>query len=160
MEVGCHLHITARKSETWWCDQEKNIFICSEWNPSCPVHIQVTMVTELLALRVLPESLIQWWKFYILKQSAFLTPSYMPKPQAGCPLLVGPQLSVQYVSSYPPHLEAVAMRLMTTVQFLVGTKKSFSTPQHPDKLWGSPSLLSNGYQGSFSKAWCWPLTSI
>jgi len=25
----------------------------------------------------------------------------------------------------------------------------FSSPPHPDRLWGPPSLLSNGYQGSF-----------
>jgi hypothetical protein len=28
-------------------------------------------------------------------------------------------------------------------------KKFISTPQRPDRLWGSPSLLSNGYRGHF-----------
>jgi hypothetical protein len=27
--------------------------------------------------------------------------------------------------------------------------KFFSSPQRPDPLWGPPSLLSNGYRGSF-----------
>jgi hypothetical protein len=40
----------------------------------------------------------------------------------------------------------------------------FSSPRHPDRLWGPPSLLSSGYRGSFAgdKAagvWSWPLTS-
>jgi hypothetical protein len=46
---------------------------------------------------------------------------------------------------------------------LVGPK-IFSSPRHPDRLWGSPSLLSSGYRGSFpgckaAGAWNWPLTS-
>jgi len=41
----------------------------------------------------------------------------------------------------------------------------FSLPPCPDRLWGAPSLLSNGYQGLFpwDKAagpWSWPLASI
>jgi hypothetical protein len=28
-------------------------------------------------------------------------------------------------------------------------KRCRSTPQHPDRLWGSPSLLSSGYRGTF-----------
>jgi hypothetical protein len=28
----------------------------------------------------------------------------------------------------------------------------FYTPQHPDRLWGSPSLLTNGYRDSFPMA--------
>jgi hypothetical protein len=45
------------------------------------------------------------------------------------------------------------------------SKKFFSTPQRPDQLWGPPSLLCNGYQGSFPEgkaagAWSWPLASI
>jgi hypothetical protein len=41
----------------------------------------------------------------------------------------------------------------------------FSSPQRPDQLWRTPSLISNGYRGSFpgNKAagvWSWPLTSI
>jgi hypothetical protein len=31
-----------------------------------------------------------------------------------------------------------------------GRVKFFSSPQHPDRLWGPPSLLSNGYQGFFT----------
>jgi hypothetical protein len=41
----------------------------------------------------------------------------------------------------------------------------FSFPRRPDRLWGPPSLLSNGYQGQFLRgkaagAWSWPLTCI
>jgi hypothetical protein len=41
----------------------------------------------------------------------------------------------------------------------------FSSPQCPDWLWGTLSLLPKGNQGSFSgykvaRAWSWPLTSI
>jgi hypothetical protein len=40
----------------------------------------------------------------------------------------------------------------------------FTSPNRPDRLWGSPNLLPNGYQGLFSRvkaagAWSWPLTS-
>jgi hypothetical protein len=34
------------------------------------------------------------------------------------------------------------------VQVLVGSR-IFSSPRHPDQLWGPPSLVSNGYQGLF-----------
>jgi hypothetical protein len=30
-------------------------------------------------------------------------------------------------------------------------KTFFSTPQRPNQLWGSPSLLSNGYRGSSAR---------
>jgi hypothetical protein len=41
----------------------------------------------------------------------------------------------------------------------------FSSPPRSDLLWGPPSLLTNGYQGSFpggkaAGTWTWPLTSI
>jgi hypothetical protein len=55
-------------------------------------------------------------------------------------------------------------RLEVEVQVLVGVS-FFSSPNHPYWLWGSPSLLSWGYQGLFpmgkaTEAWSWPLTSI
>jgi hypothetical protein len=28
-----------------------------------------------------------------------------------------------------------------------GSKRIFSSPEHPDQLWGPPSLLVKGYQG-------------
>jgi hypothetical protein len=31
-------------------------------------------------------------------------------------------------------------------------KRFFSSPQHPDELWGPPSLLFNGYQGVMQQA--------
>jgi hypothetical protein len=49
------------------------------------------------------------------------------------------------------------------VQVPVGSR-IFSSPHCPDRLWGPPNLLSNGYQGSFPRgkaagAWSLPLTS-
>jgi len=46
-----------------------------------------------------------------------------------------------------------------------GDWKFFSSPPRPDRPWGPPSLLSNGYHGLFpwvnsAGAWSWPLTSI
>jgi hypothetical protein len=35
----------------------------------------------------------------------------------------------------------------------------FSYPRRPDRLWGPPNLLSNGYRGKAAGAWSWPLTS-
>jgi hypothetical protein len=45
------------------------------------------------------------------------------------------------------------------------TCEFFSSLPRPERLWGLPSLLSNGYQGLFpwgktGGAWSWPLTSI
>jgi hypothetical protein len=36
------------------------------------------------------------------------------------------------------------------VQLPVGSR-IFSSPYHPDRLWGLPNLLSNGYQGFFPR---------
>jgi len=42
--------------------------------------------------------------------------------------------------------------------------QGFSSPSRPHWLWGPPSPLSSGYEGSFpgvkaAGAWSWPLTS-
>jgi hypothetical protein len=44
------------------------------------------------------------------------------------------------------------------VQVLEGSR-IFSSPQRPDRFWGTPSLLSNGYLGLFPRGWSWPLIS-
>jgi hypothetical protein len=43
-------------------------------------------------------------------------------------------------------------------------KKIFTSPYRPDRLWGPPNFLQNGYLGFFpggkaAGAWSWPLTS-
>jgi hypothetical protein len=35
--------------------------------------------------------------------------------------------------------------------FMDNSKTLLSSPQHPDRFWGPPSLLSNGYRGYFPK---------
>jgi hypothetical protein len=40
------------------------------------------------------------------------------------------------------------------VRVLVGSR-IFSSPRRPDRRWGPPNLLSNGYRG----VWSWPLNS-
>jgi hypothetical protein len=34
-----------------------------------------------------------------------------------------------------------------------GSARFLSSPQRPDRFWGSPSLLSNGYRGLFSRGY-------
>jgi hypothetical protein len=45
------------------------------------------------------------------------------------------------------------------------TGREFSSPPRPDRLWGPPSLLPNGYEVVFPQGWSegewvWPVTSI
>jgi hypothetical protein len=45
------------------------------------------------------------------------------------------------------------------VQVPVGSR-IFYSPRRPDRLWGPPNLLSNGYSGGKTAgAWSWPLTT-
>jgi hypothetical protein len=52
--------------------------------------------------------------------------------------------SVRIVSDYRLDDRAIE------VQYVAEAKRIFLYPLCPDCLWGPPSLLSNGYQGSFS----------
>jgi hypothetical protein len=45
---------------------------------------------------------------------------------------------------------------MTGVGFPAGAGNFFSSTRIPDRLWGPPSLLSNGYRGFFSLEVKWP----
>jgi hypothetical protein len=38
---------------------------------------------------------------------------------------------------------------LRSIRFPAGDWEFFSSPPRPDRLWGPPSLLSNGYQGPF-----------
>jgi len=46
----------------------------------------------------------------------------------------------------------------TKVRFLAGAESFYSVTPRPDRLWGPPSPLSNGYCGLFSQGvkrlWC------
>jgi hypothetical protein len=42
---------------------------------------------------------------------------------------------------------------MTGVRFLAVARIFFSSPPRLDRVWGSPSLLSNGYLGLFLRGW-------
>jgi len=39
--------------------------------------------------------------------------------------------------------------LNATHAWLQQEMRTVSSPPHPDRLWGQPSILSNGYQGFF-----------
>jgi hypothetical protein len=45
-------------------------------------------------------------------------------------------------TGYGLNVRGVRVRVLVAARF-------FSTPQHPDRLWGPPSPLSNGYRGFF-----------
>jgi len=40
-----------------------------------------------------------------------------------------------------------------------GGYEFFFPPSRPDRLWGPPSFLSNGYRGKAAGTWSWPLTT-
>jgi len=48
----------------------------------------------------------------------------------------------------------------TDNQGLIPGWEFFSSPQCPDQLWSTTSILSNWYQVSFSRVQSWPLTPI
>jgi hypothetical protein len=48
----------------------------------------------------------------------------------------------------------------SSVSIVSGYGQDFSCSLCPDRLWGLPGLLYNGYRGPFPGAWRWPLTAI
>jgi hypothetical protein len=58
------------------------------------------------------------------------------------------QLTVKYQQSQEPgELSLYNYRLDDRSSISGRGKRIFSTPQRPHRLWGPPSLLSNGYRG-------------
>jgi hypothetical protein len=54
-----------------------------------------------------------------------------------------------FLSSSPGYVSRYSDELEVRGSILGRGKRFFSSAQCPDELWGSPSLLSNGYRGLF-----------
>jgi hypothetical protein len=58
-------------------------------------------------------------------------------------LVVSPQdLILKYEISILKHLDSVSIKMSHVLKY---SARPFSSPRHPDQLWGPHNLLSNGY---------------